>query len=156
MKFVFILSKIDEARLLRATAEELGYQVEVFRTPQDTINTKFIPDITIVDITTVDVDITTLEKERKVGGEGEGKGKEEEKEGEKREGDILRLIFSLSDKIIFILPFWMNAAEVVAKLRDKAEEMGFRKKKIKVAKRPFTPQELINYAVEIFSDNRKA
>ncbi len=64
--------------------------------------------------------------------------------------ESLKLIFSLSSNFLFILPFWMNAAKEVHKLRNIAEKLGFREKKIKIAKRPFTAEELINYIEKIF------
>lgn len=120
MKLAFVVEKLEEARLIKGIGEELGHKIAVLQNAEDLISLVFIPDVVIV----------------------ESKIVSDENE--------LKIIFSSSERILFILPFWEKAGEKLEKLREKAERLGFRKRKIKVIKRPFTAEELIKYIEMIF------
>ncbi|GBD02908.1 hypothetical protein HRbin19_00178 [bacterium HR19] len=120
MKLAFVVEKLEEARLIKGIGEEFGHKIAILQNAEELLSLSFIPDVVIV----------------------ESKIISDENE--------LKIIFSSSERILFILPFWEKAGEKLEKLREKAEKFGFRKRKVKVIKRPFTAEELIKYIEAIF------
>ena len=120
MKIAFLLQKIEEARIIRAYFEEKGHRVAIYRSPEDMVNLDFTPEVSVIDIKCINTD------------------------------DELRLVISSSTKILFILPFWENAGKKIEEIRSKAKIWGFKQIKIKVIKKPFTPEELLKFIIEIF------
>ena len=120
MKIAFLLERIEEARIIRGYFQEKGHEVAVYNNPNDILGLRFIPDILVVDIKCIS-----------------------------NQND-LRLVLSSSQRILFILPFWENAGKKVENLRSKAKLFGLKKIKIKVIKRPFTPEELLNFIQSTF------
>ncbi len=120
MKIAFLLQKIEEARIIRAYFEEKGHRVAIYRSPEDMVNLDFTPEVSVIDIKCINTD------------------------------DELRLVISSSTKILFILPFWENAGKKIEEIRSKAKLWGFKQIKIKVIKKPFTPEELLKFIIEIF------
>lgn len=120
MKIAFLLQKIEEARIIRAYFEEKGHRVAIYRSPEDMVNLDFTPEVSVIDIKCINTD------------------------------DELRLVISSSTKILFILPFWEKAGKKIEEIRSKAKLWGFKQIKIKVIKKPFTPEELLKFIIEIF------
>jgi DNA-binding response OmpR family regulator len=120
VKIAFLLQKIEEARIIRAYFEEKGHKVAIYRSPEDMVNLDFTPEVSVIDIKCINTD------------------------------DELRLVISSSTKILFILPFWENAGKKIEEIRSKAKLWGFKQIKIKVIKKPFTPEELLKFIIEIF------
>jgi hypothetical protein len=120
VKIAFLLQKIEEARIIRAYFEEKGHRVAIYRSPEDMVNLDFTPEVSVIDIKCINTD------------------------------DELRLVISSSTKILFILPFWENAGKKIEEIRNKAKLWGFKQIKIKVIKKPFTPEELLKFIIEIF------
>jgi hypothetical protein len=120
VKIAFLLQKIEEARIIRAYFEEKGHRVTIYRSPEDMVNLDFTPELSVIDIKCINTD------------------------------DELRLVISSSTKILFILPFWENAGKKIEEIRSKAKLWGFKQIKIKVIKKPFTPEELLKFIIEIF------
>jgi hypothetical protein len=120
VKIAFLLQKIEEARIIRAYFEEKGHRVAIYRSPEDMVNLDFTPEVSVIDIKCINTD------------------------------DELRLVISSSTKILFILPFWEKAGKKIEEIRSKAKLWGFKQIKIKVIKKPFTPEELLKFIVEIF------
>jgi DNA-binding response OmpR family regulator len=120
VKIAFLLQKIEEARIIRAYFEEKGHRVAIYRSPEDMVNLDFTPEVSVIDIKCINTD------------------------------DELRLVISSSTKILFILPFWENAGKKIEEIRSKAKLWGFKQIKIKVIKKPFTPEELLKFIIEIF------
>jgi hypothetical protein len=120
VKIAFLLEKIEEARIIRAYFEEKGHRVAIYRSPEDMVNLDFTPEVSVIDIKCINTD------------------------------DELRLVISSSTKILFILPFWENAGKKIEEIRSKAKLWGFKQIKIKVIKKPFTPEELLKFIIEIF------
>lgn len=120
MKIAFLLQKIEEARIIRAYFEEKGHRVAIYRSPEDMVNLDFTPEVSVIDIKCINTD------------------------------DELRLVISSSTKILFILPFWENAGKKIEEIRSKAKLWGFKQIKIKVIKKPFTPEELLKFIIGIF------
>ncbi|MFZ8802979.1 MAG: hypothetical protein ACO2PO_08345 [Candidatus Calescibacterium sp.] len=120
MKIAFLLQKIEDARIIRAYFEEKGHRVAIYRSPEDMVNLDFTPEVSVIDIKCINTD------------------------------DELRLVISSSTKILFILPFWENAGKKIEEIRSKAKIWGFKQIKIKVIKKPFTPEELLKFIIEIF------
>lgn len=119
MKIAFLLQKIEEARIIRAYFEEKGHRVAIYRSPEDMVNLDFTPEVSVIDIKCINTD------------------------------DELRLVISSSTKILFILPFWENAGKKIEEIRSKTKLWGFKQIKIKVIKKPFTPEELLKFIIEI-------
>jgi len=120
VKIAFLLQKIEDARIIRAYFEEKGHRVAIYRSPEDMVNLDFTPEVSVIDIKCINTD------------------------------DELRLVISSSTKILFILPFWENAGKKIEEIRSKAKLWGFKQIKIKVIKKPFTPEELLKFIIEIF------
>lgn len=120
MKIAFLLQKVEEARIIRAYFEEKGHRVAIYESPEDMVNLDFTPEVSVIDIKCINTD------------------------------DELRLVISSSTKILFILPFWENAGKKIEEIRSKAKLWGFKQIKIKVIKKPFTPEELLKFIIEIF------
>jgi hypothetical protein len=120
VKIAFLLQKIEEARIIRAYFEEKGHRVAIYRSPEDMVNLDFTPEVSVIDIKCINTD------------------------------DELRLVISSSTKILFILPFWENAGKKIEEIRSKTKLWGFKQIKIKVIKKPFTPEELLKFIIEIF------
>jgi DNA-binding response OmpR family regulator len=120
VKIAFLLQKIEDARIIRAYFEEKGHRVAIYRSPEDMVNLDFTPEVSVIDIKCINTD------------------------------DELRLVISSSTKILFILPFWENAGKKIEEIRSKAKIWGFKQIKIKVIKKPFTPEELLKFIIEIF------
>jgi hypothetical protein len=120
VKIAFLLQKIEEARIIRAYFEEKGHRVAIYRSPEDMVNLDFTPEVSVIDIKCINTD------------------------------DELRLVISSSTKILFILPFWENAGKKIEEIRSKAKLWGFKQIKIKVIKKPFTPEEILKFIIEIF------
>jgi DNA-binding response OmpR family regulator len=120
VKIAFLLQKIEEARIIRAYFEEKGHRVAIYRSPEDMVNLDFTPEVSVIDIKCINTD------------------------------DELRLVISSSTKILFILPFWEKAGKKIEEIRSKAKLWGFKQIKIKVIKKPFTPEELLKFIIEIF------
>jgi hypothetical protein len=120
VKIAFLLQKIEEARIIRAYFEEKGHRVAIYRSPEDMVNLDFTPEVSVIDIKCINTD------------------------------DELRLVISSSTKILFILPFWENAGKKIEEIRSKAKLWGFKQIKIKVIKKPFTPEELLKFIIGIF------
>lgn len=120
MKIAFLLQKIEEARIIRAYFEEKGHRVAIYRSPEDMVNLDFTPEVSVIDIKCINTD------------------------------DELMLVISSSTKILFILPFWENAGKKIEEIRSKAKLWGLKQIKIKVIKKPFTPEELLKFIIEIF------
>jgi DNA-binding response OmpR family regulator len=120
VKIAFLLQKIEEARIIRAYFEEKGHRVAIYESPEDMVNLDFTPEVSVIDIKCINTD------------------------------DELRLVISSSTKILFILPFWENAGKKIEEIRSKAKLWGFKQIKIKVIKKPFTPEELLKFIIEIF------
>lgn len=120
MKIAFLLQKIEEARIIRAYFEEKGHRVAIYESPEDMVNLDFTPEVSVIDIKCINTD------------------------------DELRLVISSSTKILFILPFWENAGKKIEEIRSKAKLWGFKQIKIKIIKKPFTPEELLKFIIEIF------
>jgi DNA-binding response OmpR family regulator len=120
VKIAFLLQKVEEARIIRAYFEEKGHRVAIYESPEDMVNLDFTPEVSVIDIKCINTD------------------------------DELRLVISSSTKILFILPFWENAEKKIEEIRSKAKLWGFKQIKIKVIKKPFTPEELLKFIIEIF------
>jgi DNA-binding response OmpR family regulator len=120
VKIAFLLQKIEEARIIRAYFEEKGHRVAIYRSPEDMVNLDFTPEVSVIDIKCINTD------------------------------DELMLVISSSTKILFILPFWENAGKKIEEIRSKAKLWGLKQIKIKVIKKPFTPEELLKFIIEIF------
>jgi DNA-binding response OmpR family regulator len=120
VKIAFLLQKVEEARIIRAYFEEKGHRVAIYESPEDMVNLDFTPEVSVIDIKCINTD------------------------------DELRLVISSSAKILFILPFWENAGKKIEEIRSKAKLWGFKQIKIKVIKKPFTPEELLKFIIEIF------
>jgi DNA-binding response OmpR family regulator len=120
VKIAFLLQKVEEARIIRAYFEEKGHRVAIYESPEDMVNLDFTPEVSVIDIKCINTD------------------------------DELRLVISSSTKILFILPFWENAGKKIEEIRSKAKLWGFKQIKIKVIKKPFTPEELLKFIIEIF------
>jgi DNA-binding response OmpR family regulator len=120
VKIAFLLQKIEEARIIRAYFEEKGHRVAIYESPEDMVNLDFTPEVSVIDIKCINTD------------------------------DELRLVISSSTKILFILPFWENAGKKIEEIRSKAKLWGFKQIKIKIIKKPFTPEELLKFIIEIF------
>jgi DNA-binding response OmpR family regulator len=120
VKIAFLLQKVEEARIIRAYFEEKGHRVAIYRSPEDMVNLDFTPEVSVIDIKCINTD------------------------------DELRLVISSSNKILFILPFWENAGKKIEEIRSKTKLWGFKQIKIKVIKKPFTPEELLKFIIEIF------
>lgn len=123
MNIAFVLSKVEEARLIKGVASEKNHNVLVYEKPEELLSLNFIPDCVVVDFNSIN----------------------------ERDDRDLRIILSSSDRILFILPFWVDAPKKINEIREKCKKLGLRKKKIKVIKRPFTPDELINYIEFLFA-----
>jgi hypothetical protein len=120
MKIAFLLQKVEEARIIRAYFEENGHKVAIYESPEDMVSLDFMPEVSVIDVKCINTDYE------------------------------LRLVISSSPRILFILPFWENAGKKIEEIRRKAELWGFKRTKIKVIKKPFTPEELLGFIKEIF------
>jgi DNA-binding response OmpR family regulator len=120
VKIAFLLQKVEEARIIRAYFEEKGHRVAIYESPEDMVNLDFTPEVSVIDIKCINTD------------------------------DELRLVISSSNKILFILPFWENAGKKIEEIRSKTKLWGFKRIKIKVIKKPFTPEELLKFIIEVF------
>ena len=118
----FILSRVEDARIIRGIALERGHKVAIYENPEELLSLNFIPDCVVVELVSVD-----------------------EKDKEK-----MRIIFASAQNILFILPFWVNASRKIEELREACRKLGIKKRKIKVIKKPFTPEELIRYVEVVF------
>ena len=122
MNLAFILSRVEDARLIKGVALERGHKVAIYEKPEELLSLNFIPDCVVVELTSID----------------------------ERDREKMRIIFASAQNILFILPFWVNASRKIEELREACRKLGIKKRRIKVIKKPFTTEELIRYVEVVF------